>query len=325
MTNKAEIRRYINVIRRAASLIEAELDKDSNGVFEDLLVESTQPKVIPVTAKAIQAPVVEQQVSQDLIEHQIARKKHIQDLMDIDSWPEAMPSFLTATQTEADQKNRACAVLDTFLDRGIEGLSFLDFGCGDGWITREAMNRGASVSLGYDIIYSENWKKINGPKFTTKFDSVKDESFDLVMLFDVLDHCEDPQEILEKVEKCIKKTGVIYVRCHPWTSRHATHLYKDGFNKAYLHMFLSWDEIKSLTGKPPMFTRVEKNPLQAYRWWFSNFKIVKERPIYEDVSDFFKNQSFKDLLAAEQSVENVDEFLKTMRIQFVDYTLTPKS
>ena len=122
----------------------------------------------------------------------------------------------------------------------------------------------------------------------------------------------------------MKKTGVVYVRCHPWTSRHATHLYKQGINKAYMHMFLSFDEIGKLIKEKPMFTRNEKNPMEAYRWWFRNFKIVKERTIKEPVSDFFKHPDFKTLLANEQNILEIDDFLKLMEIQFVDYVLIPK-
>ena len=328
MGSKAEIRKYINVIRRAVSLLEAELDRD-DGTFDEVVAkipQATQHQitqdatVVESVSHAPQEPVV-QTVQQPVVDaaHKEARKKHIQDLMDIDCWPEAVPHFLVASTTDKDQKHRATSVMDMVLDRAIEGANFLDFGCGEGWTTLEAKKRGANA-IGYDLISSPKWNDMNGPKFVTSLDDVGSD-FDVVMLYDVLDHCMEPEELMSSIQSRLKKTGVVYVRCHPWTSRHATHLFKQGLNKAYMHMFLSWDEIYELTKQKPMFTRVEKDPIQAYRWWFKNFKIVKERMTKEPVSDFFKHPDFKTLLTNEQNLLNVDEFLKLMEIQFVDFIL----
>jgi len=326
MGSKAEIRKYINVIRRAVSLLEAELDRDDGSLEELLAPTESVPKISGKIVEAapvqrIEAPVqaVEQPIDQA---HKEARAKHIQDLMDIGCWPEAVPQFLVSSTTDKDHKHRASAVMDMVLDRSIEGSNFLDFGCGDGWTTIEAKRRGANA-FGYDLIGNPKWNDLSGPIFTSNLGNIK-EDFDVIMLYDVLDHCMDPEEIMLTIQNRLKKTGVVYVRCHPWTARHATHLYKQGLNKAYMHMFLSWDELHELTKQKPMFTRVEKDPIQAYRWWFRNFKIVKERMIKEPVSDFFKHPDFKNLLTNEQNLLNVDDFLKIMEIQFVDYVLTPK-
>ena len=91
-----------------------------------------------------------------------------------------------------------------------------------------------------------------------------------------------------------------------------------------MHLFLTWQEIKDQIGKDPMFTRPEQNPLEAYRWWFKDFKILKERIDKKPVDEFFKNPDFKTLLGNEQNLNNVDQFLHLMEMQFVDYVLTPK-
>ena len=329
MGSKAEIRKYINVIRRAVSFLEAELDRDDE-TFDEIvekIQQVPQHHIAQTTVKSAAVPaVVEEpvQIVQPAIDtaHKEARQKHIQDLMDIGCWPEAVPHFLASSTTDKDQKQRATSVMDMVLDRAIEGANFLDFGCGEGWTTLEAKNRGANA-VGYDLVSSPKWNEMNGPKFVTSLDDVGGD-LDVVMLYDVLDHCMDPEELMASIHSRLKKTGVVYVRCHPWTSRHATHLFKQGLNKAYMHMFLSWDEIYELTKQKPMFTRVEKDPVQAYRWWFKNFKIVKERMTKEPVSDFFKHPDFKTLLTNEQNLLNVDDFLKLMEIQFVDYVLTLK-
>lgn len=323
MGNKEEIRKYINVIRRAVSLLEAELDRD-DGTFDEL-VDNLPPVVKQQhIIQAIDSPVViESKVRPKLDQaYKEARAKHVQDLMNIDPWPEAVPNYLIMSPTDKDQKHRASAVMDMVLDRSIEGVDFLDFGCGEGWTTIEAKKRGANA-VGYDPIVSPKWNELIGPSFFNRIENVVGE-FDVVMLYDVLDHCMDPEDVMSFIKKHLKKTGTVYVRCHPWVSRHATHLYKQGINKAYMHMFLSWDEIYELNKQKPMFTRAEKDPIKAYAWWFRDFKIVKQRVIKEPVDDFFKHPDFKSLLESEQNLANVDEFIDLMQIQFVDYKLELK-
>lgn len=354
--NEKELRKYLNVIKRAVAFIEAGLENKDGGLLELLTAEAPPvvpavkadpPQVVRPVRRPEPQPVQEPQpqpvqppqpvqeppkakatlitVSDEQMK--AARKKHIGDLMGIDCWPEAVPSFLVAKDTsDEDQVNRANAVLDMMLDRNVEHLNFLDFGCGDGWIARQATKRGVKEAFGYDIKHSDNWAKMTGAKFTINFSELPVNFFDVVMLYDVLDHTEDPMGVMAQVRHVMKKDGSIYVRCHPWTSKHATHMYKQGINKAYLHMFLQYDEIMELIGQQPMFTRMEKNAMEAYRWWFHEFDIKKERIVPEPVSDFFHVPAFKELLANEQQIPmaEIDDFLKRMEIQFIDYVLTQK-
>ena len=343
--NDKELRRYLNVIKRAVALIEAGLENDDGGLLEQLVSQSAVPmaKPDPVMPRPERKATVAQEAPPQPVEQPKpvehpkqkakteslikARKKHIGDLLGIDCWPEAVPSFLVAKDTsETDQTNRANAVLDMMLDRNVEGLNFLDFGCGEGWIARQATKRGVKEAVGFDIKAHDNWGNMKGAKYTSSFSDLPPNHFDVVMLYDVLDHTEDPMGVMSQVRHVMKRDGTIYVRCHPWTSKHASHIYKQGINKAYLHLFLQYDEIVELIGQQPMFTRIEKNPLEAYRWWFHEFETKKERMVSEDVSDFFFVPSFKELLANEQQIPmaEIDGFLDRMRIQFIDYVITPK-
>lgn len=323
-----EIRRYLNVIKRAVSLIENMLDVDDEGLLEQLTADVLQP----VAAKPVDVhPEVNKKIpsmsDQEWNKFLIARKKHIQDLLAIDVWPQAVPSFLIAEDSsETDQINRANAVLDMMVDRPLENVHFLDFGCGEGWIAKQVINRGVATSTGYDIKLNKNWANLTGATYTHIYNELKRSFYDVVMLYDVLDHCEDPELLMTQVKNVLKKDGVVYVRCHPWTSKHASHLYKSGVNKAYLHLFLTYDEIVTEVGQTPMFTRIEKKPIEAYHWWFHEFEIKKERFIKEPVSDFFFVPSFKELIANEQQIpmSEIDEFLTLLQIQFVDYCLVPK-
>jgi SAM-dependent methyltransferase len=343
--NEVEVRRYLNVIKRAVSLIEGMLDNDDGGLLESLMPQNIQEVVATAAAQAVaqvvaNKPIFQQptnQVEQPVQVQQepkpvseaakLARKKHIGDLMAIDCWPEAVPQFLVAKDASfEDQVNRANAVLDMLLDRHVTGLNFLDFGCGEGWIAQQILKRGAIESIGYDIKQYDSWSNLKDVKFTTNFNDLKPNYFDVIFLYDVLDHCEDPVFLMSQVQNLIKPSGVVYVRCHPWTSKHATHLYKQGLNKAHVHLFMSYDELKELIQQDPNFTRMEKSPVDAYHWWFNNFDIKKEREVKEPVNGFFHVPAFKELLANEQQIpmKDIDNFLRLMEIQFVDFCLVPK-
>lgn len=321
--NQKELRKYLNVIKRAISLIEGMLENDDEGLLEQLAnpIQVQTPQPPPPPPEIPPEPSPDPAVLESI---RVARQKHIQDLMNIDVWPQAVPPFIIANVSESDMVNRANAILDMMLDRSIQDKTFLDFGCGEGWVAQEVVKRGVRQSVGYDIVSHDDWKNRVGSEFTTDFASLKQGHYDVIMLYDVLDHCVDPLDVMSKVKSCLKPGGLIVVRCHPWTSRTATHLYKQGINRAYLHLFLSWEEIKSLIDQEPMFTRMEKAPIDAYKWWFHDFKITRERFIREDVSEFFFVPAFKELLANEQQIpiEHIDGFLDLLRIQFVDYQLS---
>lgn len=319
--DQTELRRYLSVIKRAVSLIEGMLD-DDGGLLEEMVNE--------INGSEIKKPnsILTQKNTDFEKHHNASRKKHLKSLMEIDCWPESVPKHLMTGPTDEDQTKRARAVLDMMLDRSMEDVNFLDFGCGDGWIANEALKRGCKLSTGYDITLNDNWEKFDSDvQFTSVYNEVPKDQYDVVFLYDVLDHCFEPEEAMKQVYNSVKGTGVVYVRCHPWTSRHATHLWKKGINRAYLHMFFTWEEMRELLGESPVFTRSEIFPIEAYHSWFKpHFNILKERPIEEPVSDFFHVPAFKELLANEQGIKSseVDSLLSRMRLQFVDFVLTPK-
>lgn len=294
MDNKAVLK-YIEVARRALDLIEQQIQGKQ---------ESTP----------VETPVV--------VDDSEARKKHVEALLAIDCWPEAIVARSAIKPTVADQINRANSVLDMMIDKSLEKVHFLDYGCGEGYVAKKALDRGAATSTAYDLVSSPSW---DDPKvtYTTKSSDLKDGFYDAIFLYDVIDHCLDAIATMKHVKSLLKPDGVVYVRCHPWTSKHATHLFRDGLNKAFIHLFLTEAEIKGL-GHTPMFTRREKNPLEAYRWFFHEFKIKKEHVIRESLNEFFKVPSFKELVLTEQEIpaDQAKDFFESMEINFVDYVIS---
>lgn len=337
--NKQLVVKYISVIRRACDLLEQQLEEDVSQAFEEIARE-TSPVVAPKSnLPSISLPplVAKQEAIQPQIPtpeianpeedkaHVAARLKHIDDLMGIDCWPASIPQFQAdAKPTDTDYVNRANSVLDMCLGASIEGAHFLDYGCGDGFIASEIAARGPDSITGYDIVPSDYWQKLGTDKvnFTCDVNALTPKGYDLVFLYDVLDHSIDPEGVMRHIKHLAVPGAVVYVRCHPWTSKHASHLPKVGLNKAYIHLFLTFEELVQ-KGFKPLFTRIEKVPLDAYRWWFRDFKIVKEKPYFEDVSQFFKEPAFKELLANEQQLKasELNVFMDNMKLQFVDFVL----
>lgn len=306
--DKAAIQKYVEVARRALDLI------------EKAMADNSTPASAPALAKAKQAIELVETAIEDNA-HIAAREKHIADLLAIDCWPEAISARSITKPTLADQVNRAISVLDMMLDGSIEGMHFLDFGCGDGYIAREALVRGVASSTGYDPVSTQTWDDVN-VQFTTDFSKLKKGFYDVIFMYDVIDHCFNAEETMKQVKQLLKPTGKVYIRCHPWTSKHGSHLFKEGLNKAYIHLFLKEAELKRL-GYKPVFTRMEKNPLEAYRWFFHEFVIEDELPIKEPLGDFFLVPAFKELVLTEQEIpaNRSKEFFKDMEIQFVDFIL----
>ncbi len=319
--NVEKIRKYLQVIERAKQLIEQELNgvQGSPEALMQVIEERTfvpQPDIQPIVQQTVVQPPDDSWL--------IARKKHIGDLMAIDCWPEAVANYLITNNTKENQINRANTILDSILDRSIEGLNVLDFGCGEGWVARQAVFRGANVTA-FDIVEHPNWNTIQKVNFVKDISELKEESFDVIILYDVLDHCKDPVGVMQKVKSLLKfGKSIVYVRCHPWTSRHATHVYKQGLNKAYVHLFMTEGEINDQIKGEVMFTRPEKFPLEAYHWWFHDFKIIKEHSIKDEpLSQFFLVPSFKELIVNEQQLKpnEVETFFASLSVQFIDFQL----
>jgi SAM-dependent methyltransferase len=326
--NISLIKKYIEVIRRATNLLEQQMSEDVSEVFDKIASEipnsPVRTSVAPVVASIVDSGPTEEEKEKQK-QHLVARGHHIDALLGINCWPVAIPQHqASAKATEADNINRANAVLDSCLATSVEGAHFLDYGCGDGYIASQVAMRGANSITGYDIVPSDHWQRLDNEivKYTTDVNDLTPKGYNIIFLYDVLDHCADPIGVMSHIKYLAKPGAIVYVKCHPWTSRHASHLPKYGLNYAYMHMFLSHEELVD-RGFKPLFTRIEKNPMEAYHWWFKDFKIIKEKPIYDGVNGFFHEPAFKELLAVEQQLkpDEIDPFLERMKLQYIEYTL----
>ncbi len=251
-------------------------------------------------------------------------------------WPlAANPALIIDPDNEEETKIRARNIMDLVVDQDPYGLKFLDFGCGIGYVAHEALERGASIAVGYDIKSHDSWQNLNTERLNLTMewtDVVAKAPYDIILLYDVMDHIidRDPGEVLSELARLLATDGHIVMRCHPWISRHGTHLYQQGLNRAFAHVIFS-DEQLIAAGYNQMPTRKIVHPMMIYKNWIDKAKlrIVKEDKIQEPVEDYFlKNDLMKKLIQKHYNDSPMPEYrdgkgdlARVMSFHFVDFIL----
>jgi len=242
-------------------------------------------------------------------------------------WPQAI-DLSCVPQTEADEIKRADNIIDLIVTEFLKDLKFLDYGCGQGYVAHAATKRGVTLSVGYDL--KINWAQFQDTSrllLTGDFQEVmKHGPYDVVLLYDVLDHYKgNPLEALHRIKDMLSPRGRVYVRNHPWCSRHGTHLYNQ-INKAYLHLLLDEVELARIGGYASDHTIKLIRPVDTYREWFhkAGFTIKNEIILTQPVESFFT--SFDNAIIKEKAAKHWDgeDPTRYMSLQFVDYLLEPE-
>ena len=242
---------------------------------------------------------------------------------DWENWPDAVPGFLISDPTASGILKRARAVLNMCDLANLEGRHFLDFGCGDASIVREAIERRAASAIGYDIVVDESWDNLEkmDVNLTTNYKLLKHGHYDTILLYDVLDHSRNPVQVIQQIRELVSDRGEVKVRCHPFTSKHANHVYRT-FNKAYSHFFLSPEALKE-HDPLPVYKMTGVVPTEQYKKWFNDngFEIRKETIDRQSPDPI----CLKNIPRGEiKAIINHEDYQKILEIQFVDYTLTPR-
>lgn len=320
-----KINHHLDVIKKCISIIEDELQSSRRNV----VVRVGDNLSSNVNLKVNGAQVLK---AQDNRKPSVQTLDVAKRLMKEKGWPEAVPSDLLADNTlPEDLSARAVGILEATVDRNLEGLRFLDFGCGDGYTIPAAIEKGASLAIGYDIKRCSWWNKIGSEKgiFVDNIEDLKTQEFDIIFIYDVLDHVDKPQDVLHKVNSLLAPNGIVYVRCHPWTSRHGGHLYKD-LNRAYIHVAIDEVNLKELGYNPEPIKKILR-PLKYYKSLIqeSGFKILRDYVHLDSMENFFRNNELvKQALHRhwDQERKNIPvlddgKINHILEIEFVDFVI----
>lgn len=209
------------------------------------------------------------------------------------SWPAAVPIDLICEPTHEDYSIRADSVLDIMVDSNMSNKRFLDFGCGLGYMARQSLLRvhPPREAVGYDP-KRQSWERFRGIpnlKLTDQIESLEPSSFDIILAYDVLDHCERSEQAVAQMKRLLAPDGVIYTRCHPWSSRTGGHMYNQ-INKAYIHLALN-DVLFEKLGYEVEPIRKIIRPLMTYKEWFTQagLKVLRENVQREVLENYFKD------------------------------------
>jgi 2-polyprenyl-3-methyl-5-hydroxy-6-metoxy-1,4-benzoquinol methylase len=252
----------------------------------------------------------------------------IKAALETDRWPEAININLVCDpNSEIDKMERGRGIIELLVEDNMTGLKFLDYGCGEGYTVFYASEKNPAIAVGYDI-KEQNWQHFQTKPnliFTADRNLVAEKGpYDVILIFDVIDHLEgaSPVDILKDAASLLSPTGKIYMRTHPYTARHATHLYHD-LNKAYAHLVFTDDELSQIV---PESKYAEKNlgvttPIATYGKWIDEAKltVVHRREIKDKVENFFRIPHVAERIMKNTKAPKLPEF--QMSIQFIDYVL----
>ena len=276
--------------------------------------------------KKVETHEVEEKVeTPEVEEYDYSNFEQLKKAVMSDKWPEAVnPNLICDPNEESDKVERGRGIIELMIEEDLKGLNFLDIGCGEGHCANLATDYGTEVAVGYDLLGHPSWAEFKST-MTTDFGIVKENGpYDTIIIFDVLDHIkqESPVSLLSKAKEVLKDDGKIYMRVHPFTSRHATHLYHE-LNKAFIHLVFTEDELKQLV---PESKYVEEStgvlyPVRTYNDYVdkAGLKSINRRDITERVEPFFKIPKIAERIIGTTKMGSFPEF--QMSMQFFDYVL----
>lgn len=312
-------------VNEAIDGVIAALNNLKRTISEEVL--SVQSTSVPATAPTATVTQPQASVTSDDFDSFESLKRALAT----DKWPDAVNANLIChPDNESDKLERGRGIVELMIEEDLKGLKFLDFGCGEGHCPYVVTDYNPAISVGYDIKEYESWNRYTKDNLvlTTDFQKVIDNGpYNVIVLFDVIDHLNgtDPIDVLSKAQSVLAPDGRIYMRCHPYTSRHATHLYHE-LNKAYAHLVFSPTELATIVPNPKWS---EKNagvifPIKTYGDLIdkANLNVVVRKDITEKVEPFFKIPKIAERIMKTTGTSSFPEF--QLSLQFLDYILKSK-
>lgn len=154
-------------------------------------------------------------------------------------------------------------------------------------------------------------KKLSGEK-NSEFVKVEDEtlpfpdeSFDIVTLFDVIEHVENPKKMLSEVLRVLKPKGILYVEFTPFYSVTGHHLYD--YTVLPIHLLTPWlikdmihkKNVKSFQSKEDfwnLYLSLNKLTISTFQKMLKKTTTVEEKYIIKYPDVFTVNLPFLKFL-----------------------------
>lgn len=243
-----------------------------------------------------------------------------------DKWPKAVDDSIICQPSEEEKLERAESILSYHLPSVI-GKSFLDFGTGEGHVPKKVIQNGGKISVGYDVVAKgeSEWERMNGNLLLTRdLNKVRKHGpYNLISIYDVLDHSDDPVEVLSIAADLLSPEGEIHLRAHPWCSRHGGHLY-NSVNKAFAHLFFSEKRLERMGYDVSELKTVKKkvlHPLGTYSKWIgkAGLKIINSFIERTQIEPFFEDNLREELMGLWPKSEKFPKF--QLEQSFLDFVL----
>ncbi len=118
-----------------------------------------------------------------------------------------------AKMNQYDLRKRLSVIYEELLTEDIGQKRLLDAGCGTGWFSKFACDRGAfvtSMDLGENLLHEVSRKcsseRVVGSILEMPF---QDGTFDYVVCSEVIEHVPDPQKALFELHRVLKRDGIL--------------------------------------------------------------------------------------------------------------------
>jgi SAM-dependent methyltransferase len=116
----------------------------------------------------------------------------------------------------------------------VQGKNTLDVGCGYGpeaYCLSKKRNHVIAIDIDLDSIKEarkyimRNLERIDFIKSAAENLATKNETFDIVIMLDVLEHVKSPEKTLKESVRVLKPSGLLYAEYNPYYSLAGSHLY----------------------------------------------------------------------------------------------------
>lgn len=159
-------------------------------------------------------------------------------------------------------------------------------------------------------------------------------NYNIIVIWDIIDHFDSSSidTMISIVQSNLLHDGLVFMACHPWTSRHGSHAYEldASLNKAYIHLMYDDAEFRRIFEKYGVIQNNFKivRPALAYNTiaLMLGLTIVDKKTYSSEVEQFFDGDVLDKIIHLNWgSNMSRNDARKIMSITWIDYICRPLS